>query len=282
MRRFGGFSDRVFPQPGLATLTWRSARRRFSLSSTRSMRSVPSTGASSPRVPAAISSPGFPRDSSRCLSDAIPRLDMLATSPFLQSPRGAPFGPSSRGVAARPICFPVFRLRGASIASPASGLLCPLLTSPGRSEQVARLPVLSDNREISQGKTRIVLRANAGFIKYVPLRMEDFAVTCPLVPDVPHLISGSCSSPRAFASGFLQTSPRDDALALLLAFGSANTWHGDFHPARSVLCSAHTLRSLAGREADCQVNREVKWHFMRVYRHCCDQQMKFQDRSLRT
>jgi len=54
--------------------------------------------------------------------------------------------------------------------------------------------------------------------------MEGFAVTCPLAPDVPHLISGSCSSPRAFGLGFLQTPPHDDALALLLTFGSANTW----------------------------------------------------------
>jgi hypothetical protein len=70
--------------------------------------------------------------------------------------------------------------------------------------------------------------------------MEDFAVTCPLVPGVPHLISGSCSSPRTFGLGFLQTSPRDDALALLLAFGAAHTWHGDFHPVSSVPCLAHT------------------------------------------
>ncbi len=66
-------------------------------------------------------------------------------------------------------------------------------------------------------------------------------VTCPLVPGVPHLLSGSCSSPRTFGLGFLQTSPRDGALALLLAFGSANTWHGDFHPVSSVPCLAHTL-----------------------------------------
>jgi len=52
-------------------------------------------------------------------------------------------------------------------------------------------------------------------------QIEDFAVTCPLVPNVPHLISGFCSSPRSFGLGFLQTPFRDDALALLLAFGSA-------------------------------------------------------------
>ena len=86
-------------------------------------------------------------------------------------------------------------------------------------------------------------RVNAGFIKHTPLRMEDFVVTCPLVPGVPHLKSGSCMSPRAFGLNFLQTPPRDDALALLLAFGSANTWREDFHLASSVPCPAHTRRS---------------------------------------
>ena len=79
-----------------------------------------------------------------------------------------PFGPSSRGVTTRPICCPAFRLWGASIALPASELLCPLLTSPGRSKPVARLPVLSDNREISRGKTQNLPCVSAGFIKHTP------------------------------------------------------------------------------------------------------------------
>ena len=56
----------------------------------------------------------------------------------------------------------------------------------------------------------------------------------------PRLQRDSCSSPRAFGLGFLQTPPHDDALALLLAFGFAKTWHGDSHPKRSVPCPAHT------------------------------------------
>ena len=68
-------------------------------------------------------------------------------------------------------------------------------------------------------------------------------VTCPRVPGVPHLLSGSCASPRTCGLGFLQTSPRDDALARLLAFGSAHTWHGDFHPVSSVPCLAHTAQA---------------------------------------
>src|SRR5262245_22136560 len=75
-----------------------------------------------------------------------------------------------------------------------------------------------------------------------PPRMEDFAVTCPLVPGVPHLLSGSCASPRIFGLGFLRTPPRGGALALFLAFGCANTWRQDFHLASSVPCPAHTLK----------------------------------------
>ena len=63
---------------------------------------------------------------------------------------------------------------------------------------------------------------NPGFTKCTQLQMEDFAVTCPLVPNASRLLSGFCSSPRRFGLGFLQTPPRNDALALLLAFGSAD------------------------------------------------------------
>jgi hypothetical protein len=70
--------------------------------------------------------------------------------------------------------------------------------------------------------------------------MEDFAVTCPLVPDAPRLLSGFCSSPRSFGFSFLQTLPRDNALAVLLAFGSAKTWPQDSHLGSYVPCPAHT------------------------------------------
>jgi hypothetical protein len=46
-------------------------------------------------------------------------------------------------VAAPPICYPAFRPWGASRASPAPGLLCPLLTSAGRSGRIAPPSVLS-------------------------------------------------------------------------------------------------------------------------------------------
>src|SRR6266487_5326747 len=89
--------------------------------------------------------------------------------------------------------------------------------------------------------------------------MEDFAVTCPLVPGVPHLRSGSCTSPRAFGLGFLQTPSHDDALALLLAFGSSYTWLEDFHPDSSVPCPAHTF-ALSGRRRRSALERGVRRH----------------------
>lgn len=94
--------------------------------------------------------------------------------------------------------------------------------------------------QVSRGKTHNSQCVDARFIKHDPLRMEDFAVTCQLVPVIPHLESGSCTSPRIFGLGFLQTPSRDDALALLLAFGSAKTWRRDSHPASYGPCPAHT------------------------------------------
>ena len=75
--------------------------------------------------------------------------------------------------------------------------------------------------------------------------MEGFAVTCPLAPGASRLISGFCSSSRSFGLDFLQTPPRDDALALLLAFGSAKTWQPDFHRLSNAPCPAHTSKCSA-------------------------------------
>lgn len=90
--------------------------------------------------------------------------------------------------------------------------------------------------------------------------MEGFAVTCPLAPDAPRLISGFCSSPRDFALSFLRTSSRDDALALWLTFGSADTWCQHFHPAGFVPCTAHTCSSAAaeGRRLERRVRRQLR------------------------
>src|SRR3989338_9339692 len=82
-------------------------------------------------------------------------------------------------------------------------------------------------------------------------QMEGFAVTCPLAPDAPRLISGFCSSSRSFGLSFLQTPPRDDALALLLAFGSAKTWQSDFHRLSNAPCPAHTCELSRLRQRSC-------------------------------
>jgi hypothetical protein len=55
-----------------------------------------------------------------------------------------------------------------------------------------------DTMQTSRSKTQHFRCVNAGFIKHTPTRMEDFVVACQLVPGVPHLLSGSCSSPRIF------------------------------------------------------------------------------------
>lgn len=91
--------------------------------------------------------------------------------------------------------------------------------------------------------------------------MEGFAVTCPLASAVSHLRSGSCTSSRHFGLGLLpagapETLPRDNALALLLAFGwgghpSANTWQEDFHLSSYVSCPTHTPNSASAAGVRC-------------------------------
>jgi len=83
--------------------------------------------------------------------------------------------------------------------------------------------------EVSRGKRSYRPCIDAGCIKHSPLWMEGFAVACPLAPTGPHLLAGSCSSPRTVVPRCLQTPPRGGALALPLSFGSTSTWTGDFH-----------------------------------------------------
>ena len=98
--------------------------------------------------------------------------------------------------------------------------------------------------ETSRGKTQSFPRVNAGFIKHIPVADGGLHGHVPTRP--------GCATPqirflyvaRAFGLGFLQTPPRDDALALLLTLGSANTWCEDLHLASSVPCPAHTQNHL--------------------------------------
>jgi hypothetical protein len=105
-----------------------------------------------------------------------------------------------------------------------------------------------DSHEVSRGTAYSLPCIDAGFIKHVPVWIEDFVVACPLVPHVPHLVSGSCSSPRTCAPRFLQTPPHGDALALRLSFGSTFAWTGDSHP-QAVRHARHTrIRSPAAAQ----------------------------------
>src|ERR1035437_3030536 len=137
---------------------------------------------------------------------------LLLVLPF--KPLRAPFRPSVRDVTVRPSCFSTFRLRSASIASPASCLLCPLLTSAWRSESLVASSVQNSGQPCRSPEVSLT-----AFPTHPPdlpsrrLMAMDFAVIRPLVPAL-GLLSGFCSSGRGFAPRFLQTPPRDDALAL--------------------------------------------------------------------
>ena len=72
------------------------------------------------------------------------------------------FGP---GGTAQTSCYPRLSALGCLNSLACLGLLCPLLTSPGRSEPVTRLPVLADNRETSRGKAQSCHRVDARCIK---------------------------------------------------------------------------------------------------------------------
>ena len=104
-------------------------------------------------------------------------------------------------------------------------------------------------REISRGKTQNLPCLDAGFIKHTPIADGGLCLHVPTRPEctTSRLQRDSCSSPRSFGLSFLQTPPRGDVLALLLAFGSAKTWHGDSHPISSVPCPAHTSRVSGAR-----------------------------------
>ena len=67
------------------------------------------------------------------------------------------------------------------------------------------------SRQVSPDKNHDLLCTLAEFTA-LPLDGLDFVIHCPLVR-AHGLASGSCSSSSRFASGFLQTPPRGDALA---------------------------------------------------------------------
>src|SRR5262249_15213173 len=74
-----------------------------------------------------------------------------------------------------------------------------------------------------------------------PLMDVDFAISCPLVrPRLP--LSGFCTSGRGFATRFLQTPPRDDALAFLLILHLHQVGQGTFTPQLSIMLGTQRTR----------------------------------------
>ena len=108
--------------------------------------------------------------------------------------------------------------------------------------------------QASRGKTQSFPCVNAGFIKHTQITdggLRGHVPTRPgcTTPHIQFLFPGSSPGqalPRTFGLGFLQTPPHDDALALLLTFGSDNTWYEDFLLASSVPCPAHTTELSGG------------------------------------
>ena len=93
--------------------------------------------------------------------------------------------------------------------------------------------------QTSRGKTHDLRCVSAGFIRHAPtvdgrLRCHVPARLGRTTPHIrflfvaPHLWIGLPPDPAS-----------DDALALLLTFGSTNTWSGDSHPGSRAPCPAH-------------------------------------------
>jgi len=93
-----------------------------------------------------------------------------------------------------------------------------------------------DTTQTSRGKTNS-LPHPPPYLRSASLVDMDFVVDRPLVRRS-RLISGSCSSVHAFAPRFLQTPPRDDALALRYPFTSTRLGRG-LSPPSCRPCPAH-------------------------------------------
>ena len=112
-----------------------------------------------------------------------------------------------------------FRLWSASIALPTTWPTTPYADFC----PAVRLPLDSLSREATQsrspGVSSIAFCAQSPDLRSACLMDMGFAVRCPLALRS-RLVSDFCPSTRAFAPRFLQTPPRDDAVALRYHFSS--------------------------------------------------------------
>jgi hypothetical protein len=128
-----------------------------------------------------------------------------------------------------------------------------------RTDPSALSPAYWDGRQISQGKTQNVPCVDAGFMKHTPCgwrtsrsRARSSRVchtSYPVPVRRPARVDWASSRPHLAV----------DALALLLAYGSANTWREDLHLARAVPCLAHTPPVSGARLVARPLERVVRW-----------------------
>ena len=164
------------------------------------------------------------------------------TTPFLQAPLGAPYGPS-----VRPRCSSAYLLPRLSALGCRTSLACVGPTRP--SADVCR-PVRPDRSALSPLFPRLPADLPGSDPERSARRRRiDQAHPCGWRTSRARARSPRLSHPsspvpvrRLARVDWAVSRPplAVDALALLLAFGSAMTWHEDFHLARSVPCLAHT------------------------------------------
>ena len=181
-------------------------------SSTYSRRSTTFTGMSSPRVPVPAASPDLPRGCWGGLTDALLPLNNKRPCLYFAPLSGHRSGLLPARVVAQPIGFPSCRPRGTSRASPASSLRCPPadVRQPVSTDRSALNPRPPEQPVDLPGYDPARVARRRRLDQVHPLKMGNFAVTCPLVPRAPPLIFGSCSSPCTSGLGFLQTPPRGE------------------------------------------------------------------------
>ena len=120
--------------------------------------------------------------------------------------------PLARGHLTAPLQAPI-PLHPSGLQPAPAGLRCCRLTSAGRSGRIAPPQSPGHPAGLLWSAGRPAVHSRRIDPKYAQLWMEDFVMACPLVPTVPHRLSGSCPTPRTVVPRGLQTPPRGEALA---------------------------------------------------------------------
>ena len=126
----------------------------------------------------------------------------------------------------------------ASLASPTTNLLCPLLTSAPRSGTLAALSVLADTVQISRGKLDRLHRtpAESTALALMDTGLRRFG---PARPTRDASYSVSVRQVAALLPRFFQTAPRGDRPCASLALRLHQTLGRGLSPPSCQTCSAH-------------------------------------------